>query len=103
MSKSAAKESRFSSPVEGNREIMRIFSNETSPARAFAADLDIARMILGNPRQLPLQQDSIKETTHRKCPSLSNLGHERVGESGRPGLGNDEVLLSAADAPGAVH
>ncbi len=40
MSKSAAKESRFSSPAERNREIMRISYNETSPARAFAADLD---------------------------------------------------------------
>ena len=73
MSKSAAKESRFSSPVEGNREIMRIFSNETSPARAFAADLDIARMILGIPRQLPLQKDSKKEVTHRIPPYLSGL------------------------------
>ena len=40
MSKSAAKESRFGSPAERNRETLRIFDNETSPAKAFAADLD---------------------------------------------------------------
>jgi len=40
VSKSAAKESRASSPAEGNREIMRFFPIETSPAGTFAADLD---------------------------------------------------------------
>ena len=40
MSKSAAKESRASSPAEGNREIMRFSPIKPSPAEAFAADLD---------------------------------------------------------------
>jgi len=49
---------------------MRFSSVETSPVGAFVADLDIARMILGIPRQLPLQKDSAKETAHRRRPSL---------------------------------
>lgn len=77
MSKSAAKESRFSSPAEGNREIMRFSPIETSPAGAFAADLDTA----GRSAPVPAARAALAQSTKRErgpTPRCASSGRGRT-------------------------